>query len=418
MSYAVASSKKSIWVGLIGNMIDHYDTALYGFLAPFIAPLIFPDNTLAVALIKTYGIMSLSLVMRPLGALFFGSLGARYGAKIALAYSLTGLAVVTCAMGFLPTYAYAGGFSCWMLAFLRLAQGFFASGETTIAPFFILDNQQQKKRGLTDSIYQSSTVMGELLASLAAVLVSSSSHIELYWRIPFWISSITACIGIYLRIRAKENYLSLLPTTTHINILSAIRRYKVNFLRVIIASGMSYITYSIPFIFFNSFIPQISAVTYKEMMTLNTTLLALDMLALPLFGILADKVSPARLMSFMAALLALFTLPLFLMLNGAGLIFIIGLRIFIVLIGLGFCASIHAWFMTQFHGPERYVLVGLAYSFGSEALGRSAPAICLLLFNLTHSPAAPALYIVAVSSLAWIALRPVPLLVSQKTRII
>jgi len=393
------SFPKTKVVGLLGNVLDHFDTALYGFLAPYIAPLIFPESSPVVQLIKTYGLMSASIATRPLGAWFFGYMAARYGSKFALSSSLTGLALVTCAMGLIPSYAEVGELAPLILAFLRILQGFFAAGEMTIAPFFLLELEQPEKRGFADSMYGSSTVLGELLASFAAVLVSVSKNPELFWRLPFLASALTAFVGIYLRLKIPETNILYEKSRKPINFAEKINGNKAIFLKVIFISGLSYITYSIPFIFFNNFIPQITDITYSQMIQLNISLLAMDMFMFPLFGWLSDRINPARLMALMAALLTIAIIPLFLLLNQATLITVSSVRVIIILIGLGFNAPLHAWFMTQYPGPERYTIIGLGYSLGSELFGRSAPALCLMLWHITKSPLGPAFYLASLAFL-------------------
>lgn len=396
------SQPRELLAGLLGNVLDHYDTALYGFLAPFIAPLIFHDQSFVAALIKTYGLMSTSLITRPLGAWYFGRYGARYGAKQSLSLSLSGLTLVTFLMGILPTYDHVGEAAPFFLAILRLLQGFFGAGESTIAPFFIL-RTVQKRRGLLDSILGSTTVFGEILASLAALAVGLSSAPEFCWRWPFLISATTALVSIYLRQQISNTDVATNVEEQH-HFWPDLKQYRINFLRVIAVSGMSYITYSAPFIFFNNFIPQISAITYTEMMMLNTSLLILDMAVAPLFGWLADCISHARFMFTMSLILSLVIVPLFYFLPGASLSYVSFVRIVIVLTGLGFCAPLHAWFMTQFSGRQTYLLTGLAYAIGSQTFGRSMPAIGLYLWSQTQITWSPALFIMLVSGLACVAL--------------
>lgn len=402
MSRTHASARRPILVGLVGNTIDHFDTALYGFFAPIIAPLIFPDGSFVTALIKTYGLMSLSVVTRPAGAWFFGKWGTRFGTKLTLSWSLSGLGLVTLAMGLLPTYDDVGEIAPFILAILRLAQGFFGAGESTIAPFFVLQWGEKKRRGFIDSIYGSTTVLGELLASFAALLVYSSTNSDLLWRLPFLLGASAALVSVYLRVRMNDYDEIVKPTP--FDFLPTIRRMHMPFIKVIAVSGMSYITYALPFVFFNGFIPEITNITYSEMMAWNTGLLALDMILAPAFGWVSDRVSHGRFMALMALLLTTVALPLFMTLEGAGLMWITCVRMTVALIGLGFCAPLHAWFMTQFPGSERYLLTGLAYAIGSQLFGRSTPAICFMLWTSTGLIWAPALYVMLVSGLALVAL--------------
>src|SRR5262245_113042 len=97
-------SPLSKWSMLLGNLFEHYDTALFGLLSPFLAPLFFPGQDPLTALILTYCIIPLGMIARPIGSLIFGYIGDTRGRKEALVLSLMGMAIITTIMGFMPTY--------------------------------------------------------------------------------------------------------------------------------------------------------------------------------------------------------------------------------------------------------------------------------------------------------------------------
>src|ERR1700731_673710 len=97
--------------GMIGNILGNYDKALFGLLAPFIAPLFFGPEDPVTALILTYAMLPLGFLTKPLGALFFGRIGDKYGRKFALCCSLVGMAVFTFGIGCLPVYKTAGAWA-------------------------------------------------------------------------------------------------------------------------------------------------------------------------------------------------------------------------------------------------------------------------------------------------------------------
>ncbi len=61
--------------GMIGNVIEWYDFALYGYMAVIISELFFPHGDKTVSLLATYGVFAAGFMMRPVGAVFFGHLG-------------------------------------------------------------------------------------------------------------------------------------------------------------------------------------------------------------------------------------------------------------------------------------------------------------------------------------------------------
>ncbi|AIL12803.1 hypothetical protein IM40_03540 [Candidatus Paracaedimonas acanthamoebae] len=390
---------------VVGNSLDHYDTALYGFLAPYIAPLFFPNNDPVVALIYAYSLISASILTRPLGALFFGKFSGEKGGRQAFILSLWGVALTTGAMGILPSYDKIGLFAPLILVFLRAGQGFFAAGESTVAPLLMLKNVPIIVQGQANGIYQSSTVAGILLASLAATLVSFSNNSDLYWRFPFFLSFLTGLAGLYLRYQINQNIFEGKFTTLHsLKVVITLIERKKDLLRIIAVSSLSYVTYAIPFVFMNVFIVQVTGLTLSETLGFNTVLLALDMCLLPLFGKLSDIMGIRRQMTLMALLLATTAIPLFAIIPFGNVLSIGLMRVWIVLCGLGFSAPLHAWFTQAFKGREAYLLTGVGYALGSELFGRSTPAICLSLWHLTNWAIAPAFYIITISIAAILAL--------------
>jgi MFS family permease len=402
-SHETTASKSVFYSAFLGNMMDHYATALYGFMAPIIAPLFFPQQDPIVALIFTYGLMASSLVTRPLGAVFFGKWSGQKGGKDCFALTLTGLALATGGMGFIPGYDSIGIGAPFCFVILRMIQGFFAAGETTVARFFILHNTRPHKHGKVSGYYGSTTILGELIASFVATLVSASASPQQHWRWPFIVSFLIGAIGVFIRYFLKEG--TFVPEEIKpIPVAKTLWDNKAVVSRIVLLSGLTYITYSIPFIFMNGFVPHVSQISLTQMMGVNTALLLLDMLLSPLVGAVSDRFSRAGFMIFMSLSLSLTIIPLFTLIPNGSLVIITGVRIWIVLLGLGINIPFAPWFLSQIKGPERYLVMGVGYSIGSELFGRNAPTICLWLWHQTGNVQAPAIYISLLCFLGTLAL--------------
>lgn len=175
------------FAGIIGNLLENYDSALFGLLAPFIAPLFFPDQDPLTSLILTYGMLTLGFFTRPVGSLFFGWIGDLYGRRKALIGSLIGMAMTTFAMGSLPTYAEIGLFAPVFLALGKMLQSFFVAGENAGGAIFVLEHTNSSKRGLNSGIYDSSSIVGILIASGMVAFLSQHGVIQEGWRVLFWL---------------------------------------------------------------------------------------------------------------------------------------------------------------------------------------------------------------------------------------
>src|SRR6185295_8198711 len=99
---------KTVVAGAIGNMLEWYDFALYGYFAPVFASLVFPSEYPSVSLISAFGVFAIGFLDRPLGALLFGYMGDTVGRREALAWSVILMSIPTCGVGFLPTFDAVG----------------------------------------------------------------------------------------------------------------------------------------------------------------------------------------------------------------------------------------------------------------------------------------------------------------------
>ena len=77
--------RKVIAGASIGNAVEWYDFAIYGFLATIISVKFFPPGNETAALLSTFAIFAAAFFFRPLGGFFFGPLGDRLGRQRVLA---------------------------------------------------------------------------------------------------------------------------------------------------------------------------------------------------------------------------------------------------------------------------------------------------------------------------------------------
>ncbi len=414
---------------LIGNAMDHFDTALYGFLAPLLAGIFFPNHDKIVALILTYSVLATSLFTRPIGSYFFGVIAKKYGGFFALSHSLIGIALTTSLIGLIPSHTQIGWLAPLLLVVLRTLQGVYSEGECAIAKLFILENKEEKKAFKASYLYQTSTMLGIILASFISTIVLNVEYNE-YWRLCFIFGGFTAFVGYFLRksedivvkpsmsyrvltAGSSKKYKSTLRSfwipafagMTLLHDLTTIWNSKLSILRISFAVGFSYMTYIVPFVFMNSFIPLITDISIETMMKFNTEFLIFDMIMIPIIGHLTKKFHYLKILSGTLILMSLSIIPLWLFLNNSSIWYVNFVRIWIIILGVGFLALLNCWLNDLFKTADKYMLVGIGSSIGASLIGRLTPSICLMLWHVTGSSLSIAVYITAISMVTLWAVR-------------
>lgn len=111
----ISKPNRLLLAGFIGNVVEWYDFALYGYMAGILSTLFFPGKDPLASLIATYGVFAAGFLMRPLGAGLFGWLGDVVGPSRVMLISVIMMAVPTVLLGCLPTIVQSasGRRPCW-----------------------------------------------------------------------------------------------------------------------------------------------------------------------------------------------------------------------------------------------------------------------------------------------------------------
>ena len=154
----VRTLRKVIAASAIGNFVEWFDFAVYGFLAVTIASLFFPPGNPTLALLQTFAVFAVSFALRPLGGIVFGILGDRIGRKRVLSITVLLMAGATTLIGLLPTYASIGLVAPLLLALARCLQGFSAGGEYAGACAFLMEHAPTEQKARYGSFVPVSTL--------------------------------------------------------------------------------------------------------------------------------------------------------------------------------------------------------------------------------------------------------------------
>ncbi|MFJ3771784.1 MFS transporter [Streptomyces sp. NPDC090075] len=203
-------SLRALAAGAVGNFIEWYEFAVYGYFATVVAERFFTPagGSAAEGLVRTYASFGLAFFFRPLGAALFGRLADRLGRRPVLILVVALMTGATTLIGVLPTYAQAGALAPWLLTFLRVVQGLSAGGEFGGAVAMLTEFAPPGRRGLYGA-WQSFTVALGLLAGagLAAGLATALTEAQLGswgWRLPFLLALPLGLLALWLRVGLEE----------------------------------------------------------------------------------------------------------------------------------------------------------------------------------------------------------------------
>ncbi|MTD52428.1 MFS transporter [Amycolatopsis sp. RM579] len=201
--------RRVVFASAIGNTVETYDYAVYGFLTVVLSKLFFPAQQPGVALLSAFAVFGVAFVVRPLGSLLFGSIADRLGRKPALVATIALMAGSTAAIGMLPPAASIGVWAPILLVVFRLLQGLAAGGEYGTAMTYAAEFTPPRKRGSMTSRVQIGSVASLLLAAGAVLLLSATltpaAMASWGWRVPFLLALPLGLVGLYIRRQLDES---------------------------------------------------------------------------------------------------------------------------------------------------------------------------------------------------------------------
>jgi len=391
---------KTVIGGTVGNIMEWYDFALYGFFAPVISGLFFPSSSHMGSLIATFGVFAVGFFMRPLGGVVFGYIGDRYGRASVLRISIITMGLATFLLGVLPTANQIGFWAAVVLIVVRLFQGLSVGGEFSGSVTYMVETSPLHKRGFSGSWANFGSLIGTLVGSGLAAFVSSvlpAGPLHAWgWRVPFLLGGVFG-LAAYLYVRK-------LGDTPHMDhherqhaedspLHEALtQNLRETVLAVIFASGYG-VAFYIPLVYLPTFASQIGSVSDGTALTVNSLGIALSMPFIPLCGWLSDHFIRRRsllIIAFLAMAVAGWILVAF----SAGSVTDLAVSQFllalIIAIPLG---SAPAMLVELFPVADRLTGYSLSYNLGLGIAGGTAPMIATWLISFTGYQAAPGAYL-------------------------
>jgi SHS family lactate transporter-like MFS transporter len=181
------AARSAFVASFLGWTLDAFDF----FVLVFVLPAVAQEFNRSVADVA-YTI-TLTLAMRPIGALIFGWMADRYGRRMPLMIDVIFYSIVEVLSGLAPNYST-------FLA-LRVLYGIAMGGEWGVGASLAMEVVPAGRRGLLSGLLQEGYAIGYLLAAAAYFVVFPAFG----WRALFVLGGAPALLVLYIRSRVPES---------------------------------------------------------------------------------------------------------------------------------------------------------------------------------------------------------------------
>lgn len=408
--------------GAIGNLLEWYDFAVYGYFAAQIGRAFFPEQDKVAQLLAAFGIFAVGFMMRPVGGAVFGHIGDRFGRSTALTLSVGAMAVPTFLIGVLPGYDVLGLAAPLLLTLLRMVQGMSVGGEYTTSVVFLVEGARPERRGVVGAIADTGGVAGILLGSATGAILEwvmpAQAVADWGWRIPFWIGLLVGLAGLVIRRGVKEEGSSARLPRERSPLFTVFREHWRPLAYLAGISVFGAVGFYLMFVYIVSWLQFADGVAPAQALTINTISMALLLPVEIAMATLSDRIGRRTVLLLVTGAAVLVAWPLFRMLHGPEQwMILLGQFGFVVLVG-GYYGCLPAFMVEAVAAPVRCTAIALGYNVALGTIGGLSPLTATWLVERTANDYTPAYMIMAAAAITFLVLirRPKPADEVQLTR--
>lgn len=395
--------------GAIGNLLEWYDFAAYGFLAATFARNFFPGTDPLAAQLSAFGVFAASFLMRPVGAVVMGHVGDRHGRGRALLLSVVLMTLSTVGIGLLPTHATAGALAPVLLLLLRLMQGVAVGGEYTTSAVFLAENAPPERRGFVTALAmagcQGGTLLGSGVGALTVFLLPPDALLAFGWRIPFLLGAVLGIVAFVLRRSASETPRA---ASGRPPLARAIREAGGNILRASAVTFLMGADFYLLFVYLPTYLEQVAALPPARALAFNTASMLVLVAGVLFWSALSDRIGRKRVAGLGLGALIVCVWPLFLLLRSGEPAVVLAAQMGLAVIVSAASSPMPAFLAELFEAPVRCTAMAISWNLAIGISGGTAPMIATYFVTGLDAPMAPAVHLMGLAAIAALALWSMP----------
>lgn len=388
---------------LIGNFTEWFDFAVYGAVAVTVGRVFFPTGDAVTSLLASLAVFGVAFVFRPLGGAVLGSVGDRYGRRVALSTAVLGISVATTCIALLPGYATIGFWAPALLVLLRSVQGLSAGGEWTSASAFLAEYAPPGRRGARAALISASggsAIVTGTVSVLALETALSAEQMQAWgWRLPFLLAAPLGLAGLYLRLRIDETPVyRQMRAQDDVAVAPLREALRTERRALLVAFACASVT-GVGFYYLATYFANAMSVSGSRPAALLVTSVALVwyvVLCVPA-GRLSDRIGRRPVYIGSAIGHAVLAVPVLMLIgSGSPWLALLGMCLFVVpQAGLNVMSSIVL--VELFPARTRSSGAALAYSLGVGPIAGTAPLVAAALAAASGTVVAPGLYLAVIA---------------------
>ena len=394
-----------IAAGAIGNVLEWYDFAIYGYFATAIGSTFFPKEEPVAQVLSAFGIFAVGFLMRPVGGALVGYIGDKLGRRAALTFSVTAMAIPTFLVGILPGYQVLGVAAPFLLTLLRMIQGLSVGGEYTTSIVFMVERAPPGRRGVIGAIGCCGAVGGILLGSATGAVLSTilpAENMQAWgWRIPFLLGLVVGLAGFFLRRRLDEG---AIPNSTGRSPLrETMRNHGWLLVRLAGLSAFNAVGFYLLFVYIVSWLQLADGIAPAHALEINSLSMLVLLPWMIGMGALSDRLGRKPMLLAATAIAFVSAVPLFMLLHHDH-------RLYIQLGQLGFVLSVGMFLGTQptlmveeVPAAVRCTAIAIGYNVTLGVVGGLSPLVATWLVARTADQMAPAFMIMVAAAVSFLA---------------
>ena len=388
--------------GTIGNVLEWYDFAIYGYFATAIGRQFFPHEDPVAQLLSAFGVFALGYLMRPVGGALIGHIGDRFGRRAALTLSVASMAIPTFLIGLLPGYATLGLLAPIALTLLRMLRGLSVGGEYTSSMVFLVERAPEGRRGVMGALASCGACGGILLGSAVgagfAATMSTASLESWGWRVPFLLGVVVGIAGYFLR----RHVLDTVPAETRKRAL--VETLHDHWRIVLGFAGLSVfnaVGFYVSFVYLVSWLQTADGMAPARALEINSVSMALLLPVMIAAGLLSDRFGRKPVLLLATFLGVVGAVPAFWLLNHHSVLLpFLGQLVLVLMIGI-YGSTQPAIMVEAAPVQVRCTAVALGYNICLGVIGGMTPLAAAWLVNRTGDEIAPAFLIMAASAVTF-----------------